>query len=79
MRIDEGKELFDKLANDRHISHSYDMQKAIEDIVEKTGGHPLSIEILARSYRGLGIKEIRNMSETLGLGAENSFKTQKNV
>ena len=79
LRIDEGKELFRELANDRYISHSYNIQKAIEDIVEKTGGHPLSIEILARSYRGLGIKEIRNMSETLRLGAVNPRQPEERL
>ena len=37
----------------------------IEEILKKTGGHPLSIEIIAKNLRGL--HELENISNNLGL------------
>ena len=37
----------------------------IEEILKKTGGHPLSIEIIAKSIRSL--HQLGNISESLGM------------
>jgi tetratricopeptide (TPR) repeat protein len=65
----EGKELFIKLAGSEYLRQDppMDLLMAIEDLVEKLGGHPLSIEILARTYiEGSPEEEVQNMSVHLG-------------
>jgi tetratricopeptide (TPR) repeat protein len=65
----EGKELFIKLAGSEYLRQDPpgDVLTAIEDLVERLGGHPLSIELLARTYvEGSPEEEIQNMSAHLG-------------
>ena len=71
---EEGKELFIKLANSEYLRQDppEDILKAIEELVKRLGGHPLSIEILARTYKeGFVREEIQNMSAHLGLNVYN--------
>jgi hypothetical protein len=47
----------------------------IEGILKKTGGHPLSIEIIAKSIRSL--HTLGNISESLGTLQQDSTQSQK--
>jgi hypothetical protein len=75
--VEDGRELFIKLAGEdleENSSEEKEVQLAIEKLVQKVGGHPLSIEILARSYyyQDLGLEEIEGkMLKSLGLGVVN--------
>ena len=71
--MDEGTKLFIDLAGaDLEKPSEEKVQLAIKRLLQKTGGHPLSIEILARSYQGLGLEEIEGkMLKNLGLGIVN--------
>jgi tetratricopeptide (TPR) repeat protein len=79
LTIDEGVELFIKLAGDEEMKRSTKSVKTIEKLVEKTGGHPLSIEILSRSYQGAGLEEIEGMLNHLGIGEYNREEEQERL
>jgi len=66
---EEGREMFLKVAHNKFSSNPSDKIKLmLESLSEKTGGHPLSIELLAHSYKKNGIPEIEKMLEHLGVG-----------
>jgi tetratricopeptide (TPR) repeat protein len=70
----EGRDLFIELAKNhfpKGEEPSTEIKKVLEELSKKTGGHPLSIELLARSYRGGGLSKIREMLELLGVGVIN--------
>ena len=73
LSVEDGRELFIELAGaDLENPSEEKVELAIEKLVQKVGGHPLSIEIFARSYQGLGIEEIEGkMLKNLGLGVVN--------
>ena len=54
----EGIQLFIENASAyrQHLENKQDnkLQSILKTIVKKTGGHPFSIEILAKSYKGGG-------------------------
>jgi tetratricopeptide (TPR) repeat protein len=70
----EGRDLFIELAKS-HFSRrgepSAKVKKALEELSKKAGGHPLSIELLARSYRGEGLSEVKEMLKHMGVGVVN--------
>ena len=49
----------------------------LKTLVTKTGGHPLSIEILAKTYEGGGEEELQTMSETLGKQRDNPLSSEE--
>jgi tetratricopeptide (TPR) repeat protein len=66
LKEDDSNNLFAELAVDyrlRELSIQETSQK-IDNMIKKTGGHPLSIEILAKNIRS--IKEVEEVSEILG-------------
>ena len=70
LEIEEGVSLFIKNAS-TYKDHLSDLTKSklqslLKKIVTKTGGHPLSIEILAKTYDGGGETELEDILETLG-------------
>lgn len=68
----EGYDLFCELAK-KNLKNQYEekiISSKIKSIIQKVGGHPLAIEILARSYRG-NIKELDLMYDSLGIGVQN--------
>jgi hypothetical protein len=70
----EGRDLFIELARNhfpKGREPSTEVEKALEELSKKTGGHPLSIELLARSYRGEGLSKIREMLEHMGVEVVN--------
>ena len=67
----EGIEMFVKLAK-IFPNPSKIMLNLIGNISEKTGGHPLSIELLARSYKKNGIPELEQMLKHLGTEIQNN-------
>ena len=70
----EGRDLFIELAKNyfpKEKELSTEFKRTLEEISKKIGGHPLSIELLARSYRGQGLSKIREMLEHLGVGVVN--------
>jgi tetratricopeptide (TPR) repeat protein len=79
MKPNEGVELFIVLSNDDEVKKSDELQKIIYDIVDKTRGHPLSIELLARSYSGLGSKELRRMYANLGFDIVNPRQDEERL
>jgi tetratricopeptide (TPR) repeat protein len=62
----ESRELFHMLVADEYLRNpsSEKVQKTIENLLQKTGGHPLSIEIMAKNITT--VEEIEEMSERLG-------------
>ena len=70
---EEGYDLFCELAKKNLKNQCEDnvISDKIKSIVKKVGGHPLAIEILARSYRGEGIEELSSMFDSLGIGVQN--------
>lgn len=69
---EEGKDLFVELAKRQfRRGQSEEMQEFLGKLCIDLGGHPLSIELLARSYRGGGITELQSMKRLLGLGITN--------
>jgi tetratricopeptide (TPR) repeat protein len=70
----EGRDLFIELARNhfpKGKEPSQEIKKALEEISKKAGGHPLSIELLARSYRGQGLPKIGEMLKHMGVGIIN--------
>ena len=70
----EGRDLFIELARNhfpRAKEASQEIKRALEELSKKTGGHPLSIELLARSYRAEGLSKIMEMVGHMGVGVMN--------
>jgi tetratricopeptide (TPR) repeat protein len=70
----EGRNLFLELAKNHFPKGgepSAEFKKTLKEISRKAGGHPLSIELLARSYRGEGLSKIREMLQHMGVGVVN--------
>ena len=78
LNVEEGIDLFIKYAS-AYKDHLEDKNQLIETIVTKTGGHPLSLEILANSYEGGGSKELEIISQTLGKDRENPFEPEERL
>ena len=68
--IEKGIELFIEYASTYRKNLENKQNKALQDLLEKivtrTGGHPLSIEILAKTYEGNGTIELQTILNTLG-------------
>jgi CHAT domain-containing protein/Tfp pilus assembly protein PilF len=79
LSIEEGAQLFIQSAGTylQKQNVSVNMQREIEDLVKRVGGHPLSIEILAKSYEGSGLEEIKKMSNNLGIGVRNPEEEER--
>jgi tetratricopeptide (TPR) repeat protein len=79
LKIEEGIDLFIKHASvyQRHLKDKNNtiLQDLLKTIVTKTGGHPLSIEILAKTYKGEGSKELEEISQTLGKERKNPVES----
>ena len=62
----ESKKLFYTLVIDEYLRNpsSEKVQKTIENLLQKTGGHPLSIEIMAKNITT--VEEIEEISKRLG-------------
>ena len=69
LSIDEGIELFIRFSIS-FKNHFIDKnaQKLLKEIAIKTGGHPLSIEILSKTYEGGGLSELETIYDTLPKG-----------
>jgi hypothetical protein len=69
----EGRDWFIELAKHYFPKRepSEEIKRALEKASRKAGGHPLSIELLARSYRGQGLSKIREMLKHMGAGVIN--------
>ena len=78
LKVEEGIDLFIKYAS-AYKDHLEDKKQLIEIIVTKTGGHPLSLEILANSYEGGGSRELEMISQTLGIERENPFESEERL
>jgi tetratricopeptide (TPR) repeat protein len=78
LKVEEGVDLFIKNAA-TYKNHLEDKKQMIEIIVTKTGGHPLSLEILANSYEGGGTKELEIILQTLGIERENPFEPEERL
>jgi hypothetical protein len=78
LKVEEGINLFIKYAS-AYKNHLEDKKQLIEIIVTKTGGHPLSLEILANSYEGGGSRELEMISQTLGIERENPFESEERL
>jgi tetratricopeptide (TPR) repeat protein len=71
----EGRDLFIELAKNhfpKGREPSEEVRRVLEEISKKAGGHPLSIELLARSYRGGSMAKLKVMLEHMGVGITNS-------
>ena len=78
LRIEEGRKFFIKNAGDEYLENaSSEIQIAIDKVVEKTGGHPLTIEILARAYQGLGIVELEEMANKIDVRTTNPWEPEE--
>jgi tetratricopeptide (TPR) repeat protein len=75
LKVEEGVDLFIKYSP-TYKNHFEDKKELIETIVTKTGGHPLSLQILANSYEGGGSRELEIISQTLGIERENPFEPE---
>ena len=80
LTIDEGRIFFVNIAGDEYLENaSKKLQIAIENVIEKTGGHPLTIEILARSYQGLGIEELEEMAKNIDVKTTNPWEPEERL
>jgi tetratricopeptide (TPR) repeat protein len=78
----EGRDLFIELAKNHFLKGgelSGEIMRALEQLSKKTGGHPLSIELLARSYRGGSLSKVKGMLEHLGTGVVNPRKESEHL
>jgi len=77
----ESIELFSGLTSEiylkdiKNIMNNPTAKAAVDKIYEMTGGHPLSIEIIAKNTSN--IYEINQMADTLGLGIVNPNESRK--
>jgi tetratricopeptide (TPR) repeat protein len=77
LSVQEGYDLFIKVAGDKFPKNiPIEMKEAIEEISKKTGGHPLSIEILASTYGEDLLPGLRGMLKNLGAGVVNQEETE---
>jgi GTPase SAR1 family protein len=67
----------DYLKDIKNIMNNPTAKAAIDKICEMTGGHPLSIEIIAKNTSN--IYEINQMANTLGLGIVNTDEPEKRL
>ena len=83
LKIEEGVSLFIKNASayKDHLSdiENTKIQNLLQQIVTKTGGHPLSIEILAKTYEGGGETELENVLYTLGKEREDLAASEERL
>jgi tetratricopeptide (TPR) repeat protein len=78
LNLDDSMRLFNNFVRPEFKDLEGETRDKIEEIVTKTGGHPLSIEIIAKNLRS--IHELKNISRDLGsMGdptqAEKRFQT----
>ena len=67
----------DYLRNQENLMNNPKAKEAVDKIYEMTGGHPLSIEIIAKNTTS--IFEIQEMADTLGLGIVNIDEPEKRL
>jgi hypothetical protein len=68
----ESIDLFIKLARERLDDDTIEKSRQIiKDIAKKTGGHPLSIDLLARSYKDEDRTPLKDMLEHLACDSDN--------
>ncbi len=79
MKVEEGLELFLNLARDEYLTRNEIAIKKIKELVSKIGGHPLSIALLARSYKGGGLDEISNLIEKLNVNVQDSVRPEEQL
>lgn len=79
LSLEQGSELFIQLAGANIEKPSGNIGKTIEKLIQQVSSHPLSIEILAKSYEGSGLEEIERMCENLGLGLVNPEEQDKRL
>lgn len=78
---EDGLSLFINLAS-KNLQSQKDNSEIIEkikSIIEKVGGHPLAIELLARSYKGKGLEELNSMLSTIGIGVVNPRSSEERL
>ena len=69
LEIEESKELFYICSSRyKHLQNKNndELQQVLLKIIKSTGGHPLSTEILAKSYKGGGFSELNSMLNSIG-------------
>ncbi len=77
----ETRKLFSKLTKERYLKNVKNImtdpksKAALSKIFKMTGGHPLSIEIIAKNISS--IHQINQMADTLGLGIVNTNEPEK--
>jgi len=78
---EDGFSLFTNLAskNLHNQKNEIKINEKIKSIIKKVGGHPLAIELLARSYKGKGTEELDSMLTTLGIGVTNSRSSEERL
>jgi tetratricopeptide (TPR) repeat protein len=66
LREDDSNRLFERLAKNEQLKEvsSEQIRRKINEMIKKIGGHPLSIEVLAKNVRS--IKQVEQVSEILG-------------
>ena len=80
LSIEEGRKFFAKVTGDEYLENaSKGIQIAIEKVVEKTGGHPLTIEILAQAYQGLGKEELEEMAKNIDVKTTNPWEPEERL
>ena len=80
LKIEEGMQVFIEHAStyQQHFSNPDNKKtKFLKTLITKTDGHPLSIEILAKTYEGGGEEELQTMSETLGKQRDNPLSSEE--
>jgi tetratricopeptide (TPR) repeat protein len=77
---DESVELFVQISK-RHFTKepSKDVIKEIKKISHELWGHPLSIKLLAGSYQGGGVSELRYMASNMLMNTTNEMEEQKRL
>jgi tetratricopeptide (TPR) repeat protein len=81
--IDEGIKLFIEYASayrkNLENKNNTKLQDLLKQIVTRTGGHPLSLEILAKTYEGNGTSELEGILKTLGKERKDPFATEERL
>ncbi len=81
LTVDDGLSLFNDLAskNLRSQKDNNEIIEKIKNVLEKVGGHPLAIELLARSYKGKGLDELNSILSTIGIGVVNPRSSEQRL
>jgi tetratricopeptide (TPR) repeat protein len=66
LKEEEGKNLFTTLVREEYLKNPKGtVQTTIENLLQKTGGHPLSIEVIAKNVTS--VEELEDISQSLGI------------